>query len=545
MADQHTLKMLESLADLFLTGTTAATMPPPARQSPQPTAAAAPAAPVAPAPAPAPKAAAAPAPVPPAPDFDFDDQLEGPPPIRLMPKLATLEAVRRSRRQRPQTEPIDESGPRLRITDYEEPDDEPQPTPADIEIVFLGSLPGYAGPWLTQYAQWRANRLGLVAVLHLDEQQVDVELIGASQLDPPRPVATGDSLREALHALEDVRLWLIHPATHDATLLRLLDSVDRWTILCGADAPAVLGATELIRELIELDAEHSPSAVERHIGVMVMGSEGAAADDALQRISNALDDVLDRPVQLLGAIRQMGPVNVRIVGSFAYEQGDWPHVLRAMAQSRPRVVKSPLDAVPPSITMSPTHRRPQRLRPTPEPAPARASEPVAPSLPPPVVEQPAPQVAAATPITPPTPAPPSPSSPQPVATDAPDLSTFLPGGLALQARYPRRPETQLVLDQDGCLHLLRRHEGDLQSLHAAIVDLIEVQAWVREHVELLALTQRQCRFDTSAQPVLHLFTDQSRLAGALLARLGPFLRLHLLQRVQTGTESTWFCADLN
>src|SRR5690606_18284235 len=115
----------------------------------------------------------------------------------------------------------------------------------------------------------------------------------------------------------------------------------------------------------------------------------------------------------------------------------------------------------------------------------------------------------------------------------PDLSNFLTGatggiagGMALEARCPHQPRTQLVLDQRGGLHLLRRHasartdralptspteEPALHELRAAVLDLIESRKWGQEHVELLELTQRQCRFARQVQPVLHLFTDRADL----------------------------------
>jgi hypothetical protein len=140
----------------------------------------------------------------------------------------------------------------------------------------------------------------------------------------------------------------------------------------------------------------------------------------------------------------------------------------------------------------------------------------------------------------------------------PDLASFLTdpadafaGAVALQARCPRYPKTQLLLDRRGRLHLLRRHarcgpEGS-EGLRAAVVDLIEARAWVREHLELLRLSQPQLRFDAAARPLLHLFTDDAKTATALVARLGKFVRLHLLQQAprRPGEAVVWVCADLN
>jgi hypothetical protein len=122
--------------------------------------------------------------------------------------------------------------------------------------------------------------------------------------------------------------------------------------------------------------------------------------------------------------------------------------------------------------------------------------------------------------------------------------------VALAARCPKHRQTQIVLDEHGVLHLLRRHESDgsedaALALRSAVLDLIETRAWVREHAELIAMTQRQCRFDADAEPVLHLFTGEAKLGAALVGRLGEFVRLHLLKEVRVGKQSTWFSTELN
>ena len=145
-----------------------------------------------------------------------------------------------------------------------------------------------------------------------------------------------------------------------------------------------------------------------------------------------------------------------------------------------------------------------------------------------------------------------------------DLSTFLHdrrgaklGAMRLPARCPYDPHTQLALDPSGRLHLLRQCSGspapggrrDDQALaaaqvRAALVDLIAVRGWVREHWELLQLSQRQCRFDSTAKPVLHLFTDQGRTAAQLATRLGGGVKLHLLQ-CAGDQSSTWIATELS
>ena len=99
----------------------------------------------------------------------------------------------------------------------------------------------------------------------------------------------------------------------------------------------------------------------------------------------------------------------------------------------------------------------------------------------------------------------------------------------------------------------------VDALRDAVIDLAEARAWVLEHIDLIALTVRQCRVrgsradrratpahadsDTApARPVLHVFTDdpragsataQSRVAAALN------LRVHLLQPLDVAGTRAW------
>ncbi len=122
------------------------------------------------------------------------------------------------------------------------------------------------------------------------------------------------------------------------------------------------------------------------------------------------------------------------------------------------------------------------------------------------------------------------------------------------------PQTRLVLDEAGVLHLLRRHgtprnlgvrrdgvadDAGNENLRAAVVYLIEARTWVKENLPLLRMTQRQFNFNQTADPVLHLFTDQAKLAAALVGQLGTFIKLHLLEEVHVGGTVSWYCAELN
>lgn len=501
-------------------------------------------------------------------------------------------------------------------------------TAVRAEAVLMGNLPGLSGPWLTQYAQLLAQHLGPVALLHVDEQNIDVELVEptdrpqSSGRVPPRQQQPADGLIDKLDRLmqpgpAQVQAVLVHSeASSRPVAMQRLKALDHWTVLCGADDAAIIGAYRLVKSLVEADA----TVAHKHLGVMVVGSEHEVGRAAAEKLSASTRPLLESPARFVGCQRQMVPVHLRQLGRFGPTATLWPRVADWLADLPG--ASEPLEA-PLTVSETATAVNPPDLEATapPDPEPAdfaaaeQADEPTPfgsgldqftdrPEEPAPLATAPSathiegspemarsdwtwlhkagavdqgPRAAETTtaqqqhqpqPSTDDTTSPdsaPGPTSPPtdpvsaPPAHDEPDLASFLTardgalaGGVALEARCPQQPRTQIVLDQQGRLHLLRRHHsaepsnGDsMDGLRRALVDLLEARRWVRQHLELLQLTQRQCRFDGDAEPVLHLFTDRANLATGLGARLGDMLRLHLLQQVRVGEQSTWFCTPLS
>ncbi len=146
----------------------------------------------------------------------------------------------------------------------------------------------------------------------------------------------------------------------------------------------------------------------------------------------------------------------------------------------------------------------------------------------------------------------------PPREETPDLVDFLlagpnavPGGVPLDARCPYRRDARLLLDQDGVVHVLLRHQAEassrngLDSFRSAMLALIETRQWVESHMDLIRLTQRQCRINESQSPVLHLFTNRPDLAHAAAQHIGHLVKLHLLEELQVGDDSAWYCTALN
>ena len=462
-----------------------------------------------------------------------DDPLSGPAPIKLVPKPAQGQADEpQLRLHRPERE----RAAALEASDQADEDEavDREPPAASVEAVLLGNLPGLAGPWLTQYGQLLAQQHGPVVILHVDEQRIEVELVEpvdrgtvgdpVARFNSQMPPYTADriDLVQQLDRLlrsdpQRVRTILVHldPFTEPSDLTRAL-CFDDWTLLCGADDTAIVGAHRLLKQLMGSD----PSASGKHVGLMVMGSNQQAARTAANKIQVAATSFLQTPVELIGWQQQMVPVNLCQVGTWDEVDQLWPCLVDFFARldERPDAVDEPISgSIPHAATksrMNSARAADLKLHAVPESLGDRAD------------------------------------------TVEPDLASFLtagdgiaPGGVMLEARCPLQTQAQLLVDQSGCLHLLRCHstgddigEADLQ---VAVLDLIQLRNWANEHIELLQLTQRQLRFDIQSEPVLHLFTDRADLGTALITRLGQFLKLHLLREVRVGSHHTWFCAPLN
>lgn len=494
------------------------------------------------------------------------------------------------------------------------------------EAVFLSNVPGFSGPWLTQYAHQLARQRGPIGVIHLDDHAIDIDVV--SVFNPPMPqdafedVPSPDEMMQAvvrlvaaqeeepdvlavMHRLSTlphhpVRHWLVRLSTPPSELdVQRAWLFDRWTIISGADETAVAAAAVLLERLTA--EEHNAVDPERletlQIAVAVVGSDPGLAGEVATRISD-LADFIPQGVLPTIAQKQMVPVSREVVGAFADPTKQWPRIAAYLAGTfdvstlddpmltaalptvsqlaaaagtveyeeyvdgdddvaasapaqddalaRGRAMKAalldePADdeaATPPAVE----RRRPEPIAPSVDLAaePAKSSTMMTSSA---TMTAAAPPQAA--PVTQPA------SSIAAAAADEIDLASFLPaevrqGMVALQARCPKHAKTQLALDEHGTVHLLRHHAASQSDdLRAAVVDLIEARLWVREHIELLRLTQRQCTFNTAAEPVLHLFTDQTKLATGLANKVGHLVSFHLLQQVHVGNQSTWFSAAMN
>ena len=522
--------------------------------------------------------------------------VEGPAPIKLAPKVGDAAASPGGAPPQDINEPSDLEQPVLRLTEREQAElngaDAADPGPSNeqidqretnepppramLEAVLMGNLPGMSGPWLTQYAQLLAQTEGPVILLHVGEEAIDLELVEPRPEAQPAPVQASTTLRippmrgdrTGLVGLIDalVRNELTHARTilvrfdaiSDAQTLSQIAAMDDWTLLCGSDNASIAAASQQIRTAVHTD----PRLADRNVGIMVMGSDDDAAQTAAQRIASELHHDLANPVELVGHLKRMQPVQVRDLGSFPDPVGIWPKLVgffdsleipeplpapEPAPAPQPTAPKPKAPATPPPTRAATQPAQPAASRPEPTPRFRQARPAPTPPQrqPQPVAEPPraTPRAAQAT-------AAPTRPAPTPrVLTPQPELDLIaligqgpaaLDGPIALDARIPDQPDTQLAVDAHGTVHLLKKGSGVVSD---DVMGLIEAGRWVTGHLELIALTQREQRFVDSA-PILHLLTNRADQAAPITGKLAGQIKLHLLQQVTLGKETGWFCTPL-
>ncbi|MEM1107660.1 MAG: hypothetical protein AAGH99_03115 [Planctomycetota bacterium] len=430
-----------------------------------------------------------------------------------------------------------------------------QPIVGVAEAVVLGNLPGMAGPWLTQYGQLLAQKDGAVAVLHVDADSIDLEVIEPTQHDAPgtpgmASAFNGPSLRvppggfagrDLIAVLDQlcrsrvmpVQTILFNIDPTPEALPRLLD-LEYWTLLSGADDAAIVAGYRLLKQLLESDDR----VARAHVGLMVVGSDQDAGQNAAKKLRSAVANFLHTPIELIGYQQKMIPARCRTLGTFTGLEALWPRLTEWLSKlEAPEVTpeatpEAKVETAATDVVSEPDHAEPRgaTLPPLDEPVQVEANAPA-------WELTPEPEAAADQEI----------DLFELIDSDA-RATASIPGGLSLEARCPSQPHTQLALDAMGRLHLLHRHdsaEGDPPTPKEAIVELVAVRDWARQHRQLLQLTERGRRFDADADPVLHLFTDRADLSVNLVARLGDLLKLHLLRDVAVGDERTFFCTPLS
>jgi hypothetical protein len=364
-----------------------------------------------------------------------------------------------------------------------------------VEAVFVGHLPGFAAPWLSQYADRLSTSHGPTVVAHVDADDLDLEVVQANPERKPHHLAVaGQDEPPSDRKLEDVLAelgtqagsWLMHLGDPVMPLVRrLAHRVEVWTILTGADEAALVAAYQMLKKLLQ-GADSRPQRVQ----LMFMGCDPEDAEMGTQRIRAAAQRFLNVPIVSLGARRQMQPVLKTRAGSYAHE----PDAPRPHWQ----VLSDFIVDLRSSNFDRPERRQPERTpQPTAPPIEDRKST--------------------------------IPDSPTPD-----DLAGFVDDLQPLEARSPLHGAVQLALDSSGRLHLMIHAWG--KGRRAAVADLVAAGAWAKQHATLLGGVDHR-------SPALHLFVDQPKSVKDLLAT--GAVHVHLLIPVTVGSTTTWHHVELN
>ncbi len=300
MDDKHTKQMLDQLADLYLTGTNAVPV----------------------------KVA------------DPKTQLDAPEPIKMSPKVA----VARSEAGYDDQETVNvgegltlvgqrDDPYRLKFNDESELDKvsgvERVMASRRVEMVVAGNLPGYADGWISQYASHVAQSRGLVLMLHVDDQHIDLDVFGPVGYDltglNDLHAESGGPLGEVLErVLNDRQHWiecvLIHNACGEAGRREeVRDGAHRCVLLSGCDTPAQMAGVRLMRNLY---GENAVGELE----VVLMGKMAGGPDEVLDLINEELREGVGAVAELGACLQQMQPVNRTLLASFDNEPSQWPLV---------------------------------------------------------------------------------------------------------------------------------------------------------------------------------------------------------------------------
>jgi len=425
------------------------------------------------------------------------------------------------------------STPNLRIAN------DPAPPPI-VEAVLLGHLPGYASPWVSQYAADLAQQHGGCILMRIAESAVELEWFDPA-FDDDANLTVGRSdftagLSELVETLHDAAasagsFLLLFDQPDRADQRRRLLEVDRWTVLTGANDAAVVGCYRMLKTLLA-DSDHHPA-----VSLMFMGCDDEPARQAADRINRAAAEFLHNPIEMRGIQRRMKPVRRQRVGRF---ESTTPEKLWfTLTQSiELMTTREPVEPAEPVFSLDP------KLDDEPEPAPEIHTQAPPPPKPRAACPERSRRERSEAPDDPPA-VDPKPAEPVLESPDA-ALCDHLENLTALQARCPRHRDVELAVDATGRLHLLIETSGSATA--AAIQTLTETRHWLTEHRDLIALTTPSSRVDPSQPPLAHLFTDAPAVAAEHVFTAAPDQRpfqLHLLKTVTVAGQPTTVTAPIS
>lgn len=378
-----------------------------------------------------------------------------------------------------------------------------------IECLLPGHLPVRAAVWFGPCA-WGLNAdAGGVGLLRMEEDSIGLQCMADTVL--PRPDQE-HSLGAAIELMAArCRRWAVVPAAGWDVVHLATAGFDRITILSGTDQAAVVAAYQLCKSFSAL-----PDAVQLDLGICFAGSPPSVAAETGSRLAETVRDQLGFEITIRESLHRIDASADQVqAGRFPHH----PHGIDGVVADLHRgLAASAIDA---------SDREDG-------PAVVGASS-VESGVPEPVIEVPPPPLVVADELLEPLELdPPFEEDVDPPATEPEGLVHHVADLVALPVGCPACPEVELAVDDEGRVHCLGR-SSDLRQLQVAA-------RWATDHRELLSLACPGLVSATVQEPCCHLFTSHPPELADLH---GSDVRLHLLARIEVGTESTWYSCPLS
>lgn len=387
-----------------------------------------------------------------------------------------------------------------------------------IECLLPGHLPVRAAVWFGPCA-WALNAdAGAAGLLRIEEDSIGLHCMADSVL--PRPDREQD-LGAAIELMAArCRRWAVVPAAEWDVVHLATAGFDRITILSGTDQAAVVAAYQLCKAFAAL-----PDAMRLDLGVCFAGSAPSVAAETGSRLAETVHDQLGFEITIRESIHH---IDASAAQSQACRFPHHPHGVDGVVADLHRGLAAASVESPALAAIEP------------EPSPALIED----SVPEPMIEVPPPPLVVADELLEPLSLDPPIERPEcdlPIeqsdfesATEVEGLVGHVPGLMALPVGCPACPEVELAVDPGGRVHCLGRASA-LRQLQVA-------SRWAADHHELLALACPGLLSDSVQEPSCHLFTPHPPELADLH---GSDLQLHLLARVEVGSESTWYSCPLS
>ncbi|MAA51741.1 MAG: hypothetical protein CMJ41_01600 [Phycisphaerae bacterium] len=378
-----------------------------------------------------------------------------------------------------------------------------------IECLLPGHLPVRAAVWFGPCA-WALNAdAGAAGLLRIEEDSIGLHCMADTVLPrPDREQALGAAI-ELMAAR--CRRWAVVP-TADWDVVHLATAgFDRITILSGTDQAAVVAAYQLCKSFAAL-----PDAVQLDLGVCFAGSTPSVAAETGSRLADTVHDQLGFEIAIRESLHHIDASAAQVQ---ACRFPNHPHGIDGVVADLHRGLAAA------------SAERPACAAVEPEPSPALLED----SVPEPMIDVPPPPLVVADELLQPLDLEPPIEQPDVEAeVDGDELTGHVPGLVALPVGCPACPEVELAVDTEGRVHCLGRTSA-LRQLQVA-------SRWVTDHHELLALACPGLLSGSAQEPSCHLFTPHPPELADLH---GSDLQLHLLTRVEVGSESTWYSCPLS